>query len=467
MAGVYCFCAQTLFAVDLEIASSPLEGDRGNASQGTFSEAQLSDTAIFYEPSWDSRGWVGNLVAWELGSRGKNIGQPVKKLWAAGSKLEEFHSLQSSRSRTVITYDKLSRVGIPFSSDNEALIKNLGELLANQKNSKPVRNRTIKFIDFLRGDSSNEEFSREGLKQEKSETVFRHRKQLLGDIVHSPVVYVGRPHSYYKSIAKWPEGSPENSFGAQRYPDYVDEKSSRRPVVYVGANDGMLHGFNASADGGNEIIGYIPASVYPHLLRLAMPDYVDDHRFFVDGGIAVNDVFFKSDKRWHTILVGSLGAGGQGVFALDVSDPEYFEDASADRLVLWEFMDSDSGKLMGGDRDLGFTYGTPQIVRLANGDWAAVFGNGYNNTVADGSESSTGNAVLYLVNAETGELIKKIDMEAGNGRGENRPNGLSTPAIADVDGDIVADYAYAGDLYGNLWKIDLTGSSVEGWGSVI
>jgi len=127
--------------------------------------------------------------------------------------------------------------------------------------------------------------------------------------------------------------------------------------------------------------------------------------------------------------------------------------------VLWEFTDAN-------DADLGKTFSTPQVVKMNNGEWVAIFGNGYNNTLADGHVSSSGDAVLYIVDIATGTRVKKLDTMAGMAQdpaGTNRPNGLSSIAVADIDGNYTVDYIYAGDLFGNLWKFDVSGSSSSSW----
>jgi type IV pilus assembly protein PilY1 len=153
----------------------------------------------------------------------------------------------------------------------------------------------------------------------------------------------------------------------------------------------------------------------------------------------MGDVFYSN--AWHTVLVGGLNQGGQGIYALDITDPTNFTEANAASIVRWQFTDAN-------DPDLGYTFSQPSIVRLHNGKWAVVFGNGYNS---DGyaSTSTTGEAVLYIVDIQTGSLIKKITTKAGT---PTIPNGLATPAVVDLDGDGIADYVYAGDLLGNMWK---------------
>jgi type IV pilus assembly protein PilY1 len=128
-------------------------------------------------------------------------------------------------------------------------------------------------------------------------------------------------------------------------------------------------------------------------------------------------------------------------------------------MLHWEFTDAN-------DADMGFSFARPQIVRMQTGKWAAVFGNGYNNTFADGPTSTSGDAVLYVVDLESGAIIKKIDTKQGTAQdptNNGRPNGLSTPVVVDVNNDSIADFAYAGDLFGNLWKFDLNSSDPGDW----
>ncbi len=234
-------------------------------------------------------------------------------------------------------------------------------------------------------------------------------------------------------------------------------------MIYVGANDGMLHAINAET--GVEKFAYVPGKAVNLLADLKNPNY--SHRYYVDGSPTTGDVFYNS--AWHTVLVGGLNGGGQGLYALDVTNPASINtESDVASKVLWEFTDVNTAAsgAPNGDSDLGYTYSRPSVVRLNTGVWAAVFGNGYNNTAPDGTASSTGNAVLYLVNIETGRLIMKLDTGVGMSAdplGINRPNGLSTVAPVDRDGDYKVDFVYAGDLFGNVWKFDVSGSSTSNW----
>jgi type IV pilus assembly protein PilY1 len=158
------------------------------------------------------------------------------------------------------------------------------------------------------------------------------------------------------------------------------------------------------------------------------------------------------------VLAGGLGKGGQGIYVLNVTNPDV---SNPDDLLMWEYTDAD-------DADLGYTYSRPGIARMYDGKWYVIFGNGYNNTEADGNVSGTGEAALYIVDLETGVRKKKIVLPkavatAGEAALQDKPNGLSTPAIVDVDNDGIVDYAYAGDLFGNLWKFNLKDPNPANW----
>ena len=206
-------------------------------------------------------------------------------------------------------------------------------------------------------------------------------------------------------------------------------------TVYVGANDGMLHALDAA--NGKELFAFIPNAAFPKLYKLTQPSY--SHEYFVDGDIAVSTNFETPGK---SILVGALGRGGKALYALDVSAPASF-DASK---VMWEFTDP----------DLGLVLGKPIIVKLNNGKAAVVVGNGYNSNPANE------HSVLFIIDLQTGALIRKIDTMQGSAA---LTNGLATPRGWDNDGNGTVDYLYAGDLLGNLWKFDLTSGAAADWGS--
>ena len=149
--------------------------------------------------------------------------------------------------------------------------------------------------------------------------------------------------------------------------------------MYVGANDGQLHAFDAAT--GQENWAYIPSAVLPNLYALADKNYSSQHQYFVDGSPVVGRhlperaVVTCSAGQWKTILVGGLNRGGKGYYALDVTDP-------ASPALLWEFTDA----------NLGYSFGNPVITKLKDGTWVVLLSSGYNN--ADGLGR------LYVVNAK-------------------------------------------------------------------
>ncbi len=396
----------------------------GSASAVALNSGTLSTTSKVYQARFNSADWSGQLLAIQINPDG-SLGSTA---WDAGE------LLKSQTTREIITRNTGTNAGVAFQ---------WGTIDIAQRNELDINPGTgsadglgAQRLAYLRGDH-NDEVANGGS--------FRNRPNnfVLGDIVSSGPVFVGTPPFAY------PESLDPNYAGFKQGP-----ASSRTEMVYAGANDGMLHGFDAAT--GEEKIAYVPGYVYPELRELTDTNY--SHRYFVDGTPTASDVYYGSS--WHTVLVSGMHAGGQGLFALDVTDPGNFSETQAPALALWEFTDAD-------DKDLGYTFGKPAIIKMKNDQWAAVFGNGYNNTENDGATttSTTGNAVLYIVDIETGALIRKLDTLRGKATSADltTPNGLASPAIVDKEGDFVADYIYTGDFQGNLWKFDVTDSDPNNW----
>ncbi len=409
-----------------------------SASSASVNSGSISSDTMIYQARFNSGTWAGQLLAYPVNANG-TLGALE---WDAADRIP------AAGSRKIITVNADGRA-VPFRWDNLDATRKAA-IQSNYADNAANETMASRRLDYLRGDRTHE------INDSRPNGLFRQRRSILGDVVSSAPLFVGEPFfSFPDSL----ESAPYSAFRRTH--------ENRRSVVYTGANDGMLHAFDG--DTGEELLAFVPSSSYRHLSTLSHSTY--SHRFFVDGSPNMRDVFYGN--AWHTVLVGGMNAGGQQIYALDITNPNSFSEANAANLVLWEFTDRDRPDTDGdgteaitGDRDLGYTYSQPAIVRLHNGRWAAVFGNGYNNTANDGSASTTGNAVLYIVDIRTGELIRKIDtLEGMNDDPLNagRPNGLATPAIVDLNGDRIADYVYAGDLFGNLWKFDIRGTNPSDW----
>jgi type IV pilus assembly protein PilY1 len=400
-----------------------------------------------YQARFNSGDWSGQLLAYPIGEDGSVL-TPV---WDAG---EELDTLDWDHDRTIITYNNElnNGTGIAFRWDQLSLeMKNLLNLDAA---GVPDTNGE-KRLEYLRGNKAEEG------------TLFRTRLHLLGDLIHSDPYFVGPPRQLYPELVQ-----PDDIIGQTILDDYEkfrdEQYNNRKPMIYVNSNDGMLHGFNANT--GHEEIAYVPRVLFSRLSRLSNPIY--QHEYFADGSPTAGDAYGKfcgsgtsKTPCWRTVLVSGLRKGGQAIFALDVTDPIKFSEANASQFAMWEFSDQD-------DADLGYTFSQPSIVQMQNGRWAAVIGNGYNNSETDGIASTTGHAVLFIVFLDGGldgawtEGSDYIKLDTGVGEIDT-PNGLASASPVDVDGDFVIDYIYAGDLRGNVWKFDVTNTTAGNWSSPV
>jgi type IV pilus assembly protein PilY1 len=411
----------------LRNAIASISGKAGTASSVATTSGTLSANSRVYQGKFTSGEWSGDLRSVQLDIAGGQLGTVD---WLAGEILKTVNP----SSREIITWNGTQGVAFAWASLPPAQ----QTLLDFNPSLGSGDGRGQDRLDYLRGDH--------GLEGNPFRT--RIGGFVLGDIVDSGPVFVGVPSFLY------PDDLEDPTTATKRYSDFRGAQASRPGVVYVGANDGMLHGFDATS--GQETIAYVPSAVFANLSELTDSAY--NHRYYVNGSPIYGDAFFGGN--WRSVIVGTLAGGGQGVFALDVTDPSSLTEANANQIALWEFTDAD-------DSDLGFTYGPAVIVKTHDaGKWAAIFGNGYNNTVADGTPSPLGEAVLYVVDIETGALIRKINTGRGMATSADgtTPNGLASPAVIDADGDFVADFVFVGDLQGNMWKFDITDPSPTNWG---
>ena len=412
-------------------AVQDIQGRDASASAVSVNTGSISSSTMLFQAEFNSQKWTGKIN-----------GIPVKLDGSLDlANKESASKVPLHGDRTIISYDGSS--GIPFQWVD--LTSAQKALLGSQE-----------ILDYTRGDRSKE-VAKNGTYRDR--TLIAPSLGPLGDIINSAPAYVGNPEFLYPD---WLE--PNNKYSTfRRNPDGdgVTKKIGslelyRTPMLYVGSNDGMLHAFNVdpaitgTANFGLEVFAYVPTQAMKKLPDIANKNY--KHAYSVDGSPEVADAYFND--RWHTVLTSGMNGGGQGIFALDVSNPNaYNTEAAAAATVLWEFTDAD-------DADLGYTFGKPTIAKANNGKWVAIFGNGYNNTVADGQVGS-GSALIYIVDLETGALLQKIDTQMN---ALATPNGMSTPTTVDLDGDYLADAVYAGDLEGNMWKFDISSANPAQWG---
>ena len=355
-------------------------------------------------------------------------------------------------------------------------------------------------INWLRGDRSKE-ISGGG--------PFRTRVGVLGDIVDSSPAWVGPPQSPYgekfvdklDSATTQPEGTSYATFAAATG---SGAQGQRQNVVYVGANDGMLHGFrsgsynggtfNQGTNDGAEVIAYVPGQVASMIhqkdnagVDLSSPGY--SHNFYVDGTPGSGDLYYGG--AWHTWVVGGLGPGGQpggpmptntvttkttgstttttttanttsnsAIFAIDATDPSTFSESNASTLVIGEWTPATIATSaacpgLNCTNHMGETYGTPQVRRLHDGNWGVIFGNGLN------SVGYTAGIFVMIVDQTSGaKTFRYLDTGSGSA---SAPNGITFVTPVDLDGDHITDYVYAGDQQGNVWRFDLTSKLDGSW----
>ncbi len=371
-----------------------------SASRPAVTAAQVdgSNSYEVYETEFSSDDWSGDLKKYSLDSKGAR-----KQAWSAKSKLNGERAVKMAAAS-----------GKQFQEFNWTNLDTTQKAYFNinpDSTSNATDSKGEARVNYIRGNRSNEG---------TTSGTFRTRSSVLGDIVNSAPVIV-KDAQYLAYLADKIDGTSGD------YYKFQQQVSARKEMIYVGANDGMLHGFNAST--GDEELAFVPKAVLPNLYRLTGQNYQSGgHRYYVDGTPVVTDVYFGN--AWHTVLIGSLRGGGRALFALDVTDPDNIKP-------LWEFTHD----------DLGFTFPQPVVARLHTGKWAVVTGNGYGNQ----SGATADKAALFVIDVETGALVREVVVEGDTAKA----NGLSAVRLADNDSDGIADYAYAGDLQGNLWRFDL------------
>jgi len=400
------------------------------ASQQSNAPAALTsnDLAVAgaaYLVRYDSANWTGEIIGETAGFDSANVFHTS----VAWNSAELIDAQDWDSGRRIVAFNPVTRTGVPFRATGGLSAAQLAAFGASPAAQE-------KMIDYLRGDATNETAAG-GL---------RPRAHKLGDIVDAAPIVVGAP-------------SEALSEGANPgYAAFVQARKDRTPVLYVGANDGMLHAIDARVDSnaaprGRELFAYVPTFVMTGPSSPATPRNVCIvrraaipmvHKNLVDGQASARSVDLgrtggsTGTPDWRTVLVGALGKGGKGIYALDVTDPSSWTTESAvARKVMWEYTDP----------DMGFGFGTPQIVKTAKWGWVVLVASGYGN--------ASGAGWLAVLDAKNGALLQKIPTGVGS---PSTPAGLAQfTAFAPDRSDFTVDAAYAGDLLGNVWRFDLGG----------
>lgn len=399
----------------LKQAVRDVQQQLGSGSNLSFNTTSLQSGGYIFAAEFMSQVWSGTLRAGAIDQDGKI----TNWVWDAGALLNARDLVANPR--LILTYNPDSARGVEFAwgaglngAPKDDLMAGGNEALGQAR------------LAYIRG----ENVSGSGA------VSFRPRASRLGAIINSSPIYVGEPGFIWT----------DSMFGASPYSTFKNVHRNRQEIVYIGANDGMLHGFDANT--GQEVLGYIPGFLYDDADGQGLNAVTGEHyKSYVDLPLNMSDVYI--DNAWRTVLIGGSRGGKPGIFALDVTDPSQFSAANADNLVLWEFTDHPN---------LGNMTEAVQIALLdwGNGDfrWSAVFSNGY-STAANWKNG------LFVIDIENPSDYKFIELATGSG--------LSPVRMVDhqdVNGspnsDGVADRAYAGDLEGRLWAIDLTGGK-DNW----
>ena len=419
----------------------------------TTSASTLRQGLSAFIAGYKAENWAGQLMARPLDATTAAVGSTVT--WDATALLDD--PAYSVANRLVVSNGVTGSASTAagFSWKTYSSLPTSQQTRMNSNSAGTADSKGQDRVDYIRGDRT---------KEVAAGGTFRDRGSRLGDIVNSNIWYTGRPNSGYTTHGYF--GFSSTATGG---------KGARTPMVYIGANDGMLHGVAAattgSVAGGTELLAYIPQGVAESSLR-TLTDTSYTHKYFVDGTPFTGDAYITTPGRttagWTTVLLGTLGAGGKGYFVLDVTDPADFTVANVANLVIKDTTDSLTGTK---DADIGVITSPPvvddaisskprQIVQLNNGRWAVVMGNGYN---------SVNEAPVLLIQYLDGDKsIKKLSPcaapIASTACTFKGSNGLSSPALIDLDGNGKADVAYAGDLQGNLWKFNLSSATDSNWG---
>ncbi len=428
-------------AAGISSALADIGTAKGSLAAVTVTSPNLvsGDNAV-YEVSFEVGVWAGDVAKRKVTVDGSTVVISADVVWSAEAQLRK----KAVADRKIYTFDSNGQPLKPFTwgqlsekqqsylskdyiKDNplpplsQFCDNGVTCLKADDQDKASGEN----LLNFLRGDGTYEG-------DVDNLATFYRQRSTKGSQDHRPLGDISGSEAVYVKLPPW-------NYVDTLYAEFrkAQAEKDRKAMVYVGANDGMLHAFEA--DTGDEAWAYVPALVFPKLYQLADKEYPGKHQFTVDGTPVMGDICASncqdSGAVWKTILVGGLNLGGRGYYALDVTDP-------AAPKALWEFSHA----------NLGYTYGNPVISELKDGTWVVIVASGYNNGSDDGGGDGKGH--LFLLNANTGALLRTIDTSAGD---TTTPSGLAriTAWANFPDVNNTAERVYGGDLLGNLWRFDI------------
>lgn len=470
----------------VELSPLPLDHTRAAPSLAVLglNSSILTAGLLAFEGGYNPADWSGVLRAATVDENGT----PTHVVWDAGAILT--NAAVTPPAKRVMLSARTDATGcveaMAFEPASSFDAEEISGLMSPTPESAGVDTLAAR-VDYLRGVRTHE---RNG--------TMRARSSLLGAIINTQTVYVSHPASHYTD--SWPTRigntsvlAPEMEAGAQTYQQFVDDNADRPAVLYIGANDGMLHAFRAplaecdaltqadrcpvAANTGKELWAYVPRAVYVNVGNLTrVADF--QYRPTVDATPVTRDVFFskRGAHEWHSLLTGGVRLGGRGVYALDITHPTVANEMFPARTVLWEFdADAAPGISSTGETyrpaDLGYTYGQPAIARLANGRWVVLMPSGYfpdcskpdqpANCEKAAAQAPANYSALFVLDAQTGGVIREL--KTPTTLVGISSYGLTTPVLGDENQDQVDDVAFAGDLAGNLWRFDLSAPNPADW----
>jgi type IV pilus assembly protein PilY1 len=413
----------------------------------------------------------------------------IGPIWEGGKKL----ALQddTTDARTIYIWIDADNDGVKDSGEygsDKFVVSNYATLQPFLNASSSTDSQNI--IKFIRGQYVS-------TMRERRLTVAGQANKIwkLADITYSTPVAVGAPMMKYHII-----------YGDDTYHEYYTQYKNRRVMVYAGANDGTLHAFNAgyyhegddpstsgkvergwysdpagsktnNTDIGKELWAYIPYNLLPHLKWLTASNYC--HVYYVDLKPKVVDArIFTPDSThpngWGTILIGGMRLGGgklslsknfgsgtqtrvfrSAYFAIDITNP----DAPN---LLWEYWD----KADTTNSNLGFTTSYPAVLRVGPrdqaGSWYLLFGSGVATGVGtQAGDGSTATRYVYILNLQTGALVRKVDMASVDSEISNKKVFMADPITVDLGVDYQVDRGYIGATYynagwlGKMYRINI------------